>query len=67
VYDQLVDRGWRVEASTAACVVVQGVIAALGVLAAGLDVQVAAGIAAATVIAVVALAATAGFLGRATA
>jgi UDP-GlcNAc:undecaprenyl-phosphate GlcNAc-1-phosphate transferase len=67
VYDQLVDRGWRVEASTAACVVVQGVIAALGVLAAGLDVQVAAGIAAATVIAVVALAATGGFLGRATA
>lgn len=38
VYDQLVDRGWRVETSTALCVVAQGALAALGVLAAGLGV-----------------------------
>jgi UDP-GlcNAc:undecaprenyl-phosphate/decaprenyl-phosphate GlcNAc-1-phosphate transferase len=41
VYDQLVDRGWRVETSTALCVVAQGALAALGVLAAGLSVTAA--------------------------
>jgi UDP-GlcNAc:undecaprenyl-phosphate GlcNAc-1-phosphate transferase len=66
VYDQLVDRGWRVEASTALCVVLQGVLAALGVLAAGLSVRGAVVIGAASVVGVVALAATGGFLGRAT-
>ncbi len=67
VYDQLVDRGWPVEASTAACVVLQGALAAAGVLAAGLDVRWALGISAASIVGVVALAATGGFLGRATA
>ena len=43
VYDQLVDRGWRVETSTAVCVLLQGALAALGVLAAGLDVDWALG------------------------
>jgi UDP-GlcNAc:undecaprenyl-phosphate GlcNAc-1-phosphate transferase len=66
VYDQLVDQGWRVEASTAMCVVLQGVLAALGVLAAGLAVTWAAAILAVTVVALFVLAATGGFLGRAT-
>ena len=67
VYDQLVDRGWRVETSTALCVVVQGALAALGVLAAGLDASWALAVTGGTVVAVTALAATGGFLGRATA
>jgi UDP-GlcNAc:undecaprenyl-phosphate GlcNAc-1-phosphate transferase len=67
VYDQLVDQGWRVETSTAVCVLLQGVLAALGVLAAGLDVAWAVGISGATVLGVLVLAATGGFLGRATA
>ncbi len=67
VYDQLVDQGWRVEASTAMCVVLQGILAALGVLAAGVGVTWAAGILVVTVVAVFVLAATGGFLGRATA
>ncbi|MGZ6977784.1 MAG: glycosyltransferase family 4 protein [Acidimicrobiia bacterium] len=66
VYDQLVDRGWRVETSTALCVVVQGALAALGVLAAGLELAWALGITAATIVGVIALAASGGFLGRAT-
>jgi UDP-GlcNAc:undecaprenyl-phosphate/decaprenyl-phosphate GlcNAc-1-phosphate transferase len=67
VYDQLVDQGWRVETSTAVCVLLQGALAALGVLAAGLDVEWALGITGATLVGVVVLAATGGFLGRATA
>jgi UDP-GlcNAc:undecaprenyl-phosphate/decaprenyl-phosphate GlcNAc-1-phosphate transferase len=63
VYDQLVDRGWRVETSTALCVVVQGGLAALGVLAAGLGIVGAAVVAACTVVAVAFLAVSAGFLG----
>ena len=66
VYDQLVDRGWRVETSTALCVVLQGGLAALGVLAAGVDVDWALGITAVTAVGVIALAAMGGFLGRAT-
>jgi UDP-GlcNAc:undecaprenyl-phosphate/decaprenyl-phosphate GlcNAc-1-phosphate transferase len=66
VYDQLVDQGWPVEASTAMCVVLQGVLAALGVLAAGVSVTWAAAILAVTVVGVFVLAATGGFLGRAT-
>jgi UDP-GlcNAc:undecaprenyl-phosphate GlcNAc-1-phosphate transferase len=50
VYDQLVDRGWRVESSTALCVVVQGALAALGVLAAGLSVLGAVVVAAVAVV-----------------
>jgi UDP-GlcNAc:undecaprenyl-phosphate GlcNAc-1-phosphate transferase len=67
IYDQLVDRGWRIEASTAGCVILQGALAALGVLAAGLDVRWAIGVSVVSVVGVVALAATGGFLGRATA
>jgi UDP-GlcNAc:undecaprenyl-phosphate GlcNAc-1-phosphate transferase len=67
VYDQLVDQGWRVETSTAVCIVLQGALAALGVLAAGLEVDWAIGITGATLVAGVVLAATGGFLGRATA
>ncbi len=63
VYDQLVDRGWRVETSTALCVVVQGGLAALGVLAAGLGVVGAVVVAAGTVVVVTYLAVSAGFLG----
>jgi UDP-GlcNAc:undecaprenyl-phosphate GlcNAc-1-phosphate transferase len=66
VYDQLVDRGWRVETSTALCIVLQGGLAALGVLAAGVDVDWALGITAVTVVGGFALAATGGFLGHAT-
>lgn len=67
VYDQLVDQGWRVETSTAVCVVLQGALATLGVLAAGAEVSWALAITGITVVAVVILAATGGFLGRATA
>jgi UDP-GlcNAc:undecaprenyl-phosphate/decaprenyl-phosphate GlcNAc-1-phosphate transferase len=67
VYDQLVDQGWRVETSTAVCVLVQGVLAALGVLAAGLDVDWALGVTAVSLVGLLVLAATGGFLGRATA
>ncbi len=67
IYDQLVDQGWRVETSTAVCVLLQGALAALGVLAAGLEVDWALGITGATLAGVVVLAATGGFLGRATA
>lgn len=67
VYDQLVDQGWRVETSTAVCVVLQGALAALGVLAAGLEIDWALGITAVALLGVVVLAATGGFLGRATA
>ena len=66
VYDQLVDRGWRVETSTALCVVVQGGLAALGVLAAGLEVDWAVGITAVTAVGILVLTASGGFLGRAT-
>ncbi len=62
VYDQLVDRGWRVETSTALCVVVQGGLAALGVLAAGFGVVGALIVAGLTVVAVAYLAVSAGFL-----
>ena len=55
--------GWRVETSTALCVVVQGGLAALGVLAAGLGIVGAAVVAACTVVAVTFLAVSAGFLG----
>jgi UDP-GlcNAc:undecaprenyl-phosphate/decaprenyl-phosphate GlcNAc-1-phosphate transferase len=67
VYDQLVDQGWRVETSTAVCVLAQGVLAALGVLAAGLDVDWALGVTAVSLVGLLVLAATGGFLGRATA
>jgi len=67
VYDQLVDQGWRVETSTAVCVLLQGVLAAVGVLAAGLAVTWALAITAAALLGVLVLAATGGFLGRATA
>ncbi len=66
VYDQLVDRGWRVETSTALCVVLQGGLAALGVLAAGLEPNWALAITGFTVAALFVLAASGGFLGRAT-
>lgn len=62
VYDQLVDRGWRVETSTALCVVVQGALAALGVLAAGVTVGWAVVIAGLTVVAVAAGTVRAGLL-----
>jgi UDP-GlcNAc:undecaprenyl-phosphate GlcNAc-1-phosphate transferase len=65
VYDALVDRGWPTETSTAACVLFQGVLGAIGVVAAGLDAAVALAVTAVTVTATVALAAAAGFLGRA--
>jgi UDP-GlcNAc:undecaprenyl-phosphate GlcNAc-1-phosphate transferase len=67
VYDQLVDQGWRVEAATAIWVVLQGVLAAHGVVAAGRAVSWAAAILAVTVVALFVLAATGGFFGRATA
>ena len=67
VYDQLVDQGWRVETSTALCVVLQGALAALGVLAAGVAMSWAIAIVAVTFVGVFVLAATGGFLGRATA
>lgn len=67
VYDQLVDQGWRVETSTALCVVLQGALAALGVLAAGVALGWAVAILAVTLVGVFVLAATGGFLGRATA
>jgi UDP-GlcNAc:undecaprenyl-phosphate/decaprenyl-phosphate GlcNAc-1-phosphate transferase len=63
VYDQLVDRGWRVETSTALCVVVQGGLAALGVLAAGFGVVGALVVAGLTVVAVAYVAVSQGFLG----
>jgi UDP-GlcNAc:undecaprenyl-phosphate GlcNAc-1-phosphate transferase len=66
VYDQLVDLGWRVETSTALCILIQGALAAVGVLAAGVAVDWALGITVVTLIGLVALAATGGFLGRAT-
>jgi UDP-GlcNAc:undecaprenyl-phosphate GlcNAc-1-phosphate transferase len=62
VYDQLVDRGWRVETSTALCVVVQGVLAALGVLVAGVSVGAAVLVAGLGVLAVAFVATSAGFL-----
>jgi UDP-GlcNAc:undecaprenyl-phosphate GlcNAc-1-phosphate transferase len=64
VYDQLVDRGWRVETSTALCVVAQGVLAALGVLAAGASVTWAIVITTAGIIGAAATAASAGLLGE---
>jgi UDP-GlcNAc:undecaprenyl-phosphate GlcNAc-1-phosphate transferase len=67
LHDQLVDQGWRAEAATAMCVVLQGALAALGVLAAGLAVTWAVAILAVTVVGLFVLAATGGFLGRATA
>jgi UDP-GlcNAc:undecaprenyl-phosphate GlcNAc-1-phosphate transferase len=67
VYDQLVDQGWRVETSTAVCVLLQGGLAALGVLAAGVSLSWAVAITAVTLVGVLILAATGGFLGRATA
>jgi UDP-GlcNAc:undecaprenyl-phosphate/decaprenyl-phosphate GlcNAc-1-phosphate transferase len=66
VYDQLVARGWRVETSTALAIMVQGVLGALGVLAAGLALDWALAIAGVTLVAMVALAASGGFLGHAT-
>jgi UDP-GlcNAc:undecaprenyl-phosphate GlcNAc-1-phosphate transferase len=66
VYDQLVDHGWRVETSTALCVVVQGVLAALGVLAAGFGTTGAVIVAALTVLAVAYVSISAGFLRPAT-
>ncbi len=65
VYDQLVDRGWRVESSTAVCILVQGVLAAIGVLAAGLDRNVALIVVGVTLVALLALAVAGGFLRRA--
>jgi UDP-GlcNAc:undecaprenyl-phosphate GlcNAc-1-phosphate transferase len=65
VYDQLVDRGWRIETSTALCILIQGALAAAGVLAAGVAVDWALGITGVTLVGLVALAATGGFLGRA--
>jgi UDP-GlcNAc:undecaprenyl-phosphate GlcNAc-1-phosphate transferase len=62
VYDQLVDRGWRVETSTALCVVVQGGLAAIGVLAAGISVGAAVVVAGLGVLAVALVATSAGFL-----
>ncbi len=67
VYDQLVDQGWRVEASTAMCVVLQGVLAARGGHAAGRAGTAGAARLAVTVVGHFVLAATGGFLGRATA
>ncbi len=64
VYDVLVDRGWPTEMSTAACVLFQGVLAAIGVVAAGLDAAVALVVTAVATTATFALAASAGFLGR---
>jgi UDP-GlcNAc:undecaprenyl-phosphate/decaprenyl-phosphate GlcNAc-1-phosphate transferase len=61
VYDQLVDRGWRVETSTALCVLIQGALAALGVLAAGLAPKWALAITAVTVLGVIVVAAAKGF------
>ena len=66
LHDQLVDQGWRAETSTAMCVVLQGVLAALGVLAAGVAVTWAVAILAFAVVGLFVLAATGGFLGRAT-
>jgi UDP-GlcNAc:undecaprenyl-phosphate GlcNAc-1-phosphate transferase len=62
VYDQLVDRGWRVETSTALCVVVQGALAAIGVLVAGISVAAAIVVAGLGVLAVAFVATSAGFL-----
>jgi UDP-GlcNAc:undecaprenyl-phosphate GlcNAc-1-phosphate transferase len=62
VYDQLVDRGWRVETSTALCVVAQGALAALGVLAAGASVGAALLVTGLGVLALALIAAAAGFL-----
>jgi UDP-GlcNAc:undecaprenyl-phosphate GlcNAc-1-phosphate transferase len=67
IHDQLHDQGWRPEASTAMCIVLQGGLAALGVLAAGVAVTWAVAILAVTVVGLFVLAATGGFLGRATA
>jgi UDP-GlcNAc:undecaprenyl-phosphate/decaprenyl-phosphate GlcNAc-1-phosphate transferase len=66
VYDQLVDRGWRVETSTALCVLIQGVFAALGVLAAGLAVEWALAVTVVCTVGALALAVSGGFLRRAT-
>jgi UDP-GlcNAc:undecaprenyl-phosphate GlcNAc-1-phosphate transferase len=63
VYDQLVDRGWRVETSTAVCVLIQGALAALGVLAAGLDPSWALAVTGISTLAVIALTAANGFFG----
>ncbi len=62
VYDQLVDRGWRTEVSTAVCIWFQGVLAAIGVIAAGLDVVWALTVTAIAVAGSTALALSAGFL-----
>jgi UDP-GlcNAc:undecaprenyl-phosphate GlcNAc-1-phosphate transferase len=62
VYDQLVDRGWRVETSTALCVVVQGGLAALGVLAAGFGIVGASVVLGLTVVVVAYVAVSYGFL-----
>jgi UDP-GlcNAc:undecaprenyl-phosphate GlcNAc-1-phosphate transferase len=62
VYDQLVDRGWRVETSTALCVVVQGVLAAIGVLVAGIAVGPALAVAGVVTLAAAAFVLRAGFL-----
>lgn len=64
VYDQLVDRGWRQERSTAVCVLFQGVLAGLGVVIAGLDLGWALTLGAACVVGSAALAAAAGLLGK---
>jgi UDP-GlcNAc:undecaprenyl-phosphate GlcNAc-1-phosphate transferase len=66
VYDQLVDRGWRVEVSTAACVLAQGVLAAIGVVAAGLEMQAALVVVGISLVGLVVLAFAGGFV-RATA
>lgn len=67
LHDQLVDQGWRPETATATCVVLQGVLAALGVLAAGVAVTGAVAILALALVGLFVLALTGGFLGRATA
>jgi UDP-GlcNAc:undecaprenyl-phosphate GlcNAc-1-phosphate transferase len=64
VYDQLVDRGWRIEISTASCVLFQGVMAAVGVLVAGLDPGAALALTATSTVAVIGLAGVCGFFGR---
>jgi UDP-GlcNAc:undecaprenyl-phosphate GlcNAc-1-phosphate transferase len=64
VYDQLVDRGWRVETSTALCVVAQGVLAALGVLVAGLAVGAALVVAGLGLLAIASVVTSAGLLGE---
>jgi UDP-GlcNAc:undecaprenyl-phosphate GlcNAc-1-phosphate transferase len=64
VYDQLVDRGWSQERSTAMCVLFQGVMAGLGVAIAGLSAGWALTLGVACVVGSAALAAAGGFFTR---